>query len=259
MPAPDAARPGRPGRPGDRADRAGRGAGQVGRPAGAAGDRRRAVRTETAWIWPTTGPCGRRGACAGPRSSCGNAESWPACPPAINQPIVAVAWEPPTGTGPSGGCAVLMRDVAPWLVPATAEPIAVDQHERSCGTWRNCTRPSGRAATSSTSSRRCTATWSCRPGWRRPRRPSARRTWYPGWWPRAGRCWPRSRRPRRRSSSRWRTTRARSWRRWPEPRRRWCTATGSWTTSAPTTRGAPCCSTGSSRGAARRSATWPGT
>ena len=51
----------------------------------------------------------------------------PAC---INQPIVAVAWEPPTGTGPSGGCAVLMRDVAPWLVPATAEPIAVDQHER---------------------------------------------------------------------------------------------------------------------------------
>src|SRR5580704_3964059 len=35
----------------------------------------------------------------------------PAC---FNQPIVAVAWEPPTLPGPSGGCAVLMRDVARW-------------------------------------------------------------------------------------------------------------------------------------------------
>jgi hypothetical protein len=51
----------------------------------------------------------------------------PAC---FNQPIVAVAWEPPTGRGPSGGCAVLMRDVARWLVPATDEAIAADQHER---------------------------------------------------------------------------------------------------------------------------------
>jgi hypothetical protein len=51
----------------------------------------------------------------------------PAC---FNQPIVAVAWEPPSRTRPSGGCALLMRDVARWLVPATDEPIAADQHER---------------------------------------------------------------------------------------------------------------------------------
>jgi len=51
-------------------------------------------------------------------------------PGCFNQPIVAVGWEPRTGAGPSGGCEVLMRDVARWLVPATDEPIAVDQHER---------------------------------------------------------------------------------------------------------------------------------
>jgi hypothetical protein len=51
----------------------------------------------------------------------------PAC---YNQPIVAVARRPPAGTAPSGGCAVLMRDVGRWLVPATDEPIAADQHER---------------------------------------------------------------------------------------------------------------------------------
>ena len=51
-------------------------------------------------------------------------------PGCFNQPIVAVAWEPRTGTGPSGGCEVLMRDVARWLVPATDEPIAAGQHER---------------------------------------------------------------------------------------------------------------------------------
>src|SRR5580698_9223227 len=51
-------------------------------------------------------------------------------PGCFNQPIVAVAWEPRTGAGPSGGCEVLMRDVARWLVPATDEPIAAGQHER---------------------------------------------------------------------------------------------------------------------------------
>jgi hypothetical protein len=51
-------------------------------------------------------------------------------PPCFNQPIVAVAWEPPAGAGPSGGCAMLMRDVARWLVPATDEPIAAARHER---------------------------------------------------------------------------------------------------------------------------------
>jgi hypothetical protein len=51
-------------------------------------------------------------------------------PDCFNQPIIAVAWEPPTGAMPSGGCTVLMRDVARWLVPATDEPITADQHGR---------------------------------------------------------------------------------------------------------------------------------
>jgi hypothetical protein len=51
-------------------------------------------------------------------------------PGCFNQPIVAVAWQPRAGAGPSGGCEVLMRDVARWLVPATDEPIAAGQHER---------------------------------------------------------------------------------------------------------------------------------
>jgi hypothetical protein len=42
-------------------------------------------------------------------------------PECLNQPIVAAAREP-------GGCALLMRDVAPWLVPATDAPITLDQH-----------------------------------------------------------------------------------------------------------------------------------
>jgi len=49
-------------------------------------------------------------------------------PDCINQPIVGVAREQPTGPGPSGGCALLMHDVARWLVPATDEPIPVRQH-----------------------------------------------------------------------------------------------------------------------------------
>jgi hypothetical protein len=49
----------------------------------------------------------------------------PAC---INQPIVAVSRQPPAGPPPSGGCAILMRDVSRWLVPATDEPIPVGQH-----------------------------------------------------------------------------------------------------------------------------------
>ena len=44
----------------------------------------------------------------------------PAC---LNQPIVGAAPEP-------GGCALLMRDVSPWLVPATDAPIPPDQHTR---------------------------------------------------------------------------------------------------------------------------------
>jgi len=44
-------------------------------------------------------------------------------PGCLNQPIVAAAREP-------GGCALLMRDVTPWLVPATDAPITLDQHAR---------------------------------------------------------------------------------------------------------------------------------
>ena len=44
----------------------------------------------------------------------------PAC---FNQPIVGAAPEP-------GGCALLMRDVTPWLVPATDAPITPAQHAR---------------------------------------------------------------------------------------------------------------------------------
>src|SRR5438105_4560777 len=50
-------------------------------------------------------------------------------PGCFNQPIVAVAREDPVGQAPSGGCAVLMRDVPRWLVPATDEPIPARQHE----------------------------------------------------------------------------------------------------------------------------------
>jgi hypothetical protein len=51
----------------------------------------------------------------------------PAC---LNQPIVGVALEDGGGPPPSGGCALLMRDVTPWLVPVTDEPISLDQHLR---------------------------------------------------------------------------------------------------------------------------------
>jgi hypothetical protein len=51
----------------------------------------------------------------------------PAC---FNQPIVGVAAEHGDERPPSGGCALLMRDVSPWLVPVTDEPISLDQHLR---------------------------------------------------------------------------------------------------------------------------------
>jgi hypothetical protein len=52
----------------------------------------------------------------------------PAC---INQPIVAVGRAPAGAekAGQGGGCAVLMHDVADWLVPATDEPISSRQHQ----------------------------------------------------------------------------------------------------------------------------------
>jgi hypothetical protein len=51
----------------------------------------------------------------------------PAC---FNQPIVWAAPETRPGPAPSGGCALLMRDVTPWLVPATDAPITLRQHLR---------------------------------------------------------------------------------------------------------------------------------
>jgi Phosphotransferase enzyme family len=63
-------------------------------------------------------------------------------PECFNQPIVAVArsdgGQPPPSKQPppsehprpSGGCVLLMRDVARWLVPATDEPITLGQHLR---------------------------------------------------------------------------------------------------------------------------------
>jgi hypothetical protein len=44
-------------------------------------------------------------------------------PDCISQPITGVAPEP-------RGCALLMRDVTPWLVPVTDEPISLAQHLR---------------------------------------------------------------------------------------------------------------------------------
>jgi hypothetical protein len=51
-------------------------------------------------------------------------------PDCFNQPIVGVAREPGAGDTRSGGCAVLMHDVARWLVPATDAPITLAQHLR---------------------------------------------------------------------------------------------------------------------------------
>jgi len=44
-------------------------------------------------------------------------------PDCFNQPIVGAARE-------RGGCALLMHDVTPWLVPATEAPITLAQHAR---------------------------------------------------------------------------------------------------------------------------------
>ena len=51
-------------------------------------------------------------------------------PDCFNQPIVGVCRVGGEGRAPSGGCAVLMRDVSPWLVPVTDEAISLDQHLR---------------------------------------------------------------------------------------------------------------------------------
>jgi hypothetical protein len=51
----------------------------------------------------------------------------PAC---FNQPIVGVAATGGDGPPPSGGCALLMRDVTPWLVKVSDEPISLGQHLR---------------------------------------------------------------------------------------------------------------------------------
>jgi hypothetical protein len=49
-------------------------------------------------------------------------------PDCFNQPIIGAAPEPGAGPAPSGGCALLMHDVTPWLIPATDAPITISQH-----------------------------------------------------------------------------------------------------------------------------------
>ncbi len=51
-------------------------------------------------------------------------------PGCFNQPIVGVCPEAGHGPAPSGGCALLMRDVTAWLVPVSDEPIGLEQHLR---------------------------------------------------------------------------------------------------------------------------------
>ncbi len=51
-------------------------------------------------------------------------------PGCLNQPIVGAAPREPSSSRPSGGCALLMRDVTPWLVPATDAPITLAEHAR---------------------------------------------------------------------------------------------------------------------------------
>jgi len=51
-------------------------------------------------------------------------------PDCFNQPIVGAAREERPGPAPAGGCALLMHDVTPWLVPATDAPITLGQHLR---------------------------------------------------------------------------------------------------------------------------------
>ncbi len=58
---------------------------------------------------------------------CGVLDQLPSC---LNQPIVGVIREGGTGTGPSGGCGVLMHDVSRWLVPVADDPIPLSQHLR---------------------------------------------------------------------------------------------------------------------------------
>ena len=169
-------------------------------------------------------------------------------PGCLNQPIVAAAPE-------RRGCALLMHDVGRcWLGARHRRADPAGPAHTVPGALAVLHAAFWAAGRSSTSSRRCTATWSSRRGWRRRRPPRCSlRTWCRGWSPRAGRCSSRSPRPRPRSSPRWPATRVRCSRRWPRRRRRSCTATSSSTTSAPTTRGARCCSTGSQteRGARR--------
>jgi hypothetical protein len=51
-------------------------------------------------------------------------------PDCFNQLIVGAAREERPGPAPAGGCALLMHDVTPWLVPATDAPITLGQHLR---------------------------------------------------------------------------------------------------------------------------------
>ncbi len=78
-------------------------------------------------------------------------------PGCFNQPIVGAAPEecvpgagPARGPAAPRGCALLMRDVTPWLVPATDEAIPPGQHRSFLRHMAALHARSGRAAPSST-------------------------------------------------------------------------------------------------------------
>jgi len=60
----------------------------------------------------------------------GAAATIPSTPSTPNTPTSPLPSAPSSPPAPAGGCALLMRDVTPWLVPATDAPITLDQHAR---------------------------------------------------------------------------------------------------------------------------------
>ena len=178
-------------------------------------------------------------------------------PGCLNQPIVGAApqrcrrgAEPGGGPGWPPGCVLLMHDVTPWLVPVTDEPIPLAQHQRFLRHM---------AALHA-------AFWAGGPEldvvpvmhrylelspWMAQAEAFVRSTsgdthlvprLVAQGWPLLAQVAPAA------VVNPLATTPARWWTRWPGPRTHSCTATGSWITSAPMTRGGPSCSTGKQSG-----------
>ena len=114
------------------------------RPAGACRRRARQVRgaSWSGWrstasrtcsstsTWPRLDDAGLGQPARRAAGAVGARASWTGCRTASTSRSSAAAPGGGPGAGPSGGCAVLMHDVAPWLVPVTDEPIPLGQHER---------------------------------------------------------------------------------------------------------------------------------